>query len=344
MRFPIAFRILRDLRREKTFVFALFLQFFLILSIYVILGFTSIFFSPQTLLAEKIDVGVVGKTSLTPFINSSRYANVVVFEDPNEAVVTFMEGDVDVVVVEESKSIPLNYTIYLPESKLQSTIILSVLKEQFELLEDYLRHSQVDADAIPLRQIRVVGRPRPGSDYLYELLYGLLIPYLLLVPVFLVGSLVIDLMCEEIERKTISLLLIASSLRRVYLEVLAAALVLIFVQLVIWMGFLRFQGVVIANTEFILLYLLVLSSLIFLLGMLLSVTLKIKSRAQLIYSIAVMGVSASSGLSSLNPVSVISRLSLGVEGVDWLSFLVLLPFIFAVYILLVRRRVAEDII
>ena len=345
MKFPVAKKMRKDLMREKTFIFAVFLELLLILSIYVILGFSSLFFAPESLLVNKVDIGVIGRNGFTEYLNGSRYANVVVYEDSNEALVSFKDDLIDAVIVEDSDALPKNFTIYLPDSQIQSTIILALLKDRFEAYEDAIRHEEIpDAKSIPLNKISLVGRERKGSDYTFELLYGLLIPFLLLLPVFLLGSLVIDNMCEEIERKTMNLLLIASSFRRIFTEVVLATLVILFVQLLIWYGFLRIQGIVIFNYWIIIGYTLLFMVFMALAGVFLSVTLKTKTKAQLIFSLIVMGISVTESATPLNPVNVISRLSLGIENVGPLPFIMLVLPSIALYFLLVRKKTTEEIV
>jgi ABC-2 type transport system permease protein len=343
MKLPIVRKMRKDLLREKTFVFAIFLELLLILSIYVVLGFSSLFFAPENLLNQKLDIGVIGRTGFTPYLNVSRYANVLVYEDAEEAVISFEQGILDAVVVENSRGIPKNYTIYLPDSQIQSTIILALLKDRFELYEDSLRVEQIDANAIPLNNIILVGREIKGADYSFELLYGLLIPFLLLLPAFLIGSLVIDNISEEIERKTMNLLLIATSFKRIVAEIVLATSIMLVAQILIWFVFLRLQGIAVANYFELVVYVLLFTVLVVLVGILLAVTLKTKARAQLIYSLLVMGVSVTLNATPLNPVNVISRLSLGIERVGLEPYLILIALIFAVYLFLAGKKTTEEL-
>jgi ABC-2 type transport system permease protein len=343
MKFPIAKKMRKDLLREKTFVFAILLELLLILSIYVVLGFSSLFFAPENLLSQKVDIGVIGRTGFTPYLNGSRYANVLIYEDAEEAVISFEQGILDAVVVENSKEIPKNYTIYLPDSQIQSTIILALLKDRFELYEDTIRREQIDANAIPLDKITLVGREVKGADYSFELLYGLLIPFLLLLPAFLIGSLVIDNLSEEIERKTMNLLLIATSFKRIVAEIVLATSIMLIAQVLMWFGFLRLQGIAMANYLEIVVYVLLFTVLVVLVGVLLAVTLKTKTKAQLIYSLFVMGISVSLNATPLNPVNVISRLSLGLESVGFAPYMILVALIIVVYVFLAGKKTTEEL-
>jgi ABC-2 type transport system permease protein len=345
MKFPVVKKMRKDLLREKTFVFAILLELLLILSIYVVLGFSSLFFAPENLLNlnEKKDIGVIGRTGFTPYLNGSRYVNLVVYEDAEEAVISFEQGILDAVVVENSKGVPKNYTIYLPDSQIQSTIILSILKDRFELYEDTLRREKIDANAVPLDKITLVGREIKGADYSFELLYGLLIPFLLLLPAFLIGSLVIDNISEEIERKTMNLLLIATSFKRIVAEVVLATIIMLLAQILVWFGFLRLQGIVIANYFGLAIYLVLFTVLVVLVGVLLAVTLKTKTKAQLIYSLMVMGISVTLNATPLNPVNVISRLSLGLESVGFAPYLILVGLIIVVYLFLAGKKTTEEL-
>jgi ABC-2 type transport system permease protein len=280
------------------------MQVFLIASIILILSFTAIFFSPESLIADRLVIGTINFENDLLFVPDKKlrlvnYDNIGI----NDAINDIRQGKIDSLLILEHQD-PFIFKIYLPESEVQSSLILSYLKERFEILENKILQQNVNV--INIDNIRVVGTRNKGSDYIYEILYSFLIPFLFLVPIFLVGSLIIDIVTQEIESKTIMIIATAINLKRYFNEVILAGILMSFLQIIIWTILIQLRGLNINNIPLLMIYLTLFSFFICSSALLISIKFKSKSRSQLIYSILIMLISVSIGLSYLNPVAFIS--------------------------------------
>lgn len=93
-------------------------------------------------------------------------------------------------------------TLVLPEGDLRTTLTLSQVKKA---LESYERGLRSDNDArLAFDPIYVDNDAKAGS---FSFVYSLLIPLLIFLPVILAGALCADSITEEVQRKTLPLLL-----------------------------------------------------------------------------------------------------------------------------------------
>lgn len=343
IKLPIMYKIMKDLMREKTFVFALLLQILLILSITIVLGFTSLFFSPESLIVNNINIGTIDVGNFNELLIEEKNIKLKTYSSLEEGLLDFEKGDIDSVIFREG-DLPYKFTIYVPESEIQSSIILALLKEKFENYEDHLRHRTLETDAIPLNMVDIVGVRGKGSEYIFEILYGFLIPFIFLVPIFLVGSLVIDTLTQEIEQKTIHILFTATESSRIYFEILLGGIFLALIQSLLWLFLIYLRGITISNPIGILLYIILITSLFVLLAILISISLKIKMRAQLVYSLVVILISVTSNIISFNPVNVISKMIIGIQSIGVLSYIVPLFLIFLIIFILTKYNFSEKLI
>lgn len=96
----------------------------------------------------------------------------------------------------------VNLTLVLPDGNLRTTLTLVQVKEVLESYERDLREER--AGRIAFDPIYVEETAKGGS---YAFVYSLLIPLLVFLPVVLAGALCADSLTEEVQRKTIPLLL-----------------------------------------------------------------------------------------------------------------------------------------
>ncbi|MGM5485094.1 MAG: ABC transporter permease [Nanobdellota archaeon] len=334
---PVLRKIMNDLLKEKTFVFVLLLQVFLVLSMTVILNFTGVFFNPESMIEDEVNIGVIGKGAFSEYLAGEK-TSITYYTSQTEALDEFREGKTDAVVDEVRGPIPSVLKLYLPESKLKSSVVMSVMKERLESFEDERRNQLFDEPSIRLSQVSVNGGRSKGSEHIFEVLYGFLIPFLFLVPIFLIGSLIIDNVSEEIESGTMSLLLTATSLRRFILETVAAALIITFLQVFLWLILITVKGILVSEVLLMLSYILVFSLFIFAVASSLSLFLRNKTRTQLVYSIIVMFISITPGLFFFNPVNVLSKSAIGVEMPSLISFLIPLALAGALFYIMPRKN------
>ena len=97
---------------------------------------------------------------------------------------------------------PVALTIVLPEGDLRTTLTLTQVKKALEAYERDLREAR--SDRIAFEPVYLEHDARGGS---YAFVYSLLVPLLVFLPVVLAGALCADSITEEVQRKTLPLLL-----------------------------------------------------------------------------------------------------------------------------------------
>lgn len=98
----------------------------------------------------------------------------------------------------------VNVTLVLPEGDLRTTITLVQVKDALESYERGLREQR--QDRLGFEPVYVDNDAKAGS---FAFVYSLLIPLLVFLPVVLAGALCADSITEEVQRKTLPLLLVS---------------------------------------------------------------------------------------------------------------------------------------
>ena len=96
----------------------------------------------------------------------------------------------------------VNLTIVLPEGDIRTTLTLTQVKRGLEGYERVLRDER--DERIAFEPVYVDNDAKAGS---YAFVYSLLVPLLVFLPVILAGALCADSITEEVQRKTLPLLL-----------------------------------------------------------------------------------------------------------------------------------------
>jgi len=135
-----------------------------------------------------------------------------IIESPNgtEALTLFRRGGVDGALFLQPLSInasdgsltPATVSVILPEADLRTTLTLTQVKAALEAYERDLR-TRHEARLV-FEPIYVQNDAKAGS---YAFVYSLLIPLLVFLPVVLSGALCADSLTEEVQRKTLPMLL-----------------------------------------------------------------------------------------------------------------------------------------
>ena len=97
---------------------------------------------------------------------------------------------------------PANLTLVLPEGDIRTTLTISQVKKALESYERTLRQER--SDRLQFEPLHVEREARAGS---FGFVYSLLIPLLVFLPVVLSGALCADSITEEVQRKTLPILL-----------------------------------------------------------------------------------------------------------------------------------------
>ena len=135
--------------------------------------------------------------------------HVVAGDDENATWTLFTSHKADAAVflrhrdsTNDSTFQPLNLTVVLPEADIRTTLTLVQVKNGLETYERDLRAAH--QPELQFHPLYVDNAPKAGS---YSFVYSLLIPLLVFLPVVLSGALCADSLTEEVQRKTLPLLL-----------------------------------------------------------------------------------------------------------------------------------------
>lgn len=307
--FILAKRELKSIKKEKTIMLAILIQFFIAsFSSVILIGIMS-FYDPASIgenTRVTIKVGVVGDTTSKMMdLLEARNLKVTAFADVDKAEEAFRSGQVDTVMfIPDGDQGVSEMTLILPEADTSKTLILMVLSDPLKKYENHLRA----ANGVQLYYDRVEGKPYTN----YEFLYSVIIPILMLFPAFIAGSIVVDTMSEEIENKTLDTLWSAPvSLNAIFSSKVFAAIVTAIVQCLLWAVLLRFNSFAIQNLGLVLLFSIIIAAAIAFAAALIALYFKDRERAQFVFSTALLITVGLSYFLDPSPFSLIARLSVG---------------------------------
>jgi ABC-type transport system involved in multi-copper enzyme maturation permease subunit len=313
---------LRSLLSEKTLILAIIIQLMIAsFSSLLVIGLAS-FFDPSALDkydAPRAKIGIVGGGDLKQFIEKSQVIPRY-YTDLPHALDSFNRNRIDAVLVVPAVSTGgseiIQLVLYLPKSDIKGTLVTLQLKKPLEDFETYVR--DVRSPRIGFEPIRlyVDDVPKKTSTY-FEFIYGILIPLLVFTPVFISGGLVIDMITEEYERKTMDLLLVspASFLEIIYGKMITAVMI-VPMQAFLWLALLRLNHIEVHNTWLILLLAGIIAGVIVLIGAIVAVKYKERIISQYIYSLILILLFMGGYLFADSPFNLVTRLSCGAAGSD----------------------------
>ncbi|MEE8470149.1 MAG: ABC transporter permease [Dehalococcoidia bacterium] len=339
--FVLLKRELKSIKKEKTIMIAILIQFLIAsFSSIILIGVMS-FYDPTTIGQNTritIKVGVVGDTS-SPMVGllEDRNLEVTPFSDVTDAEKAFQSGDVDTVMfIPESNTGVTDMKLILPEADTPKTLILMVLNEPLKKYENLLR----EANNVQLNYKDVEGKPHAN----YEFLYSLIIPVLMLFPAFIAGSIVVDTISEEIENKTLDTLWSAPvSLNVIFSSKITAAVVTAGIQCILWTILLRLNNFSIQNVGPVLLLSLIIAASISVGAAIIALYFKDRERAQFVYSIVLLTVTGLSYFLNPSPFNIITRLAVGdyyVGASEVVPYLIPLFALGGIFLFVSKRLVA----
>lgn len=312
MNLPILERVLRDLFKKKTVVFIIFLQLFLVLSLGVVLKNINVLFEPKNVLVRPLPVGVVGSPLVAERIDNERAIFIHHYSNRELAHAAFLEGKIDAYLIEDTSRLPHILEIVVPKNDIRASILLSIMKPHLEMYEDVLRKQHApQKEAIALSSIRLNRFPDASATKIFEILYAIVVPFFLLLPGILLSSMIIDILIEDIDKKTIPLVLMRISASRYISELGIGVVVFTLIQVLLWMGLLALRKVILLGVWQILLLSILWSVIFFLLAALTSLLFPNKTKSQLIYSFLMIFLFSSLGVSEFHPLRLITSFALG---------------------------------
>jgi ABC-2 type transport system permease protein len=337
-------RELKAVRKEKTIMFAILIQFFIASCSSILLTGLMAFYDPDSIGYNSnisIRVGVIGdyQNEFRPFLRE-RNITVVRFNDTDRAEFAFKSGYIEsIVYLPAPESGIVNMKLVLPEMDARATVALMILKGPLQQYENHLRKQQ----GIQLRYDDIKGKPSAT----YEFLYTIIIPVLMFFPAFVAGSMVIDNVSEEIENKTLATLLSAPvSLNHVFGSKIVASIVIAIIQCLLWVLLLQLNNFTIQNIIPVLIFAIVIAGILSLAAGLVSTLFRDRERSQFIYSIVIVIAAGLSFLFEPSPTGMVARLATGdplINMGQMLSYLGVLLVLGIIFFRVLNKTIAKAV-
>jgi ABC-type Na+ efflux pump permease subunit len=329
--------------RERTFVSIILLQLFVASLASIITIGMLVLYNPTFLTANQAKVGLVGSAPVLAGILKPEKR----YERLDEAFEDFYAGKIDAIVYLPKENTSENFiTVYLPKEEVVAIAATSYLREKLIEYEARLRSMSGIPGKIPIKiyspEMREIEEPN-GISSSFKFIYMVLIPLLVITTALSAGGLFIDLISEEIESRTAHVLL-SSPLRpwEIIVGKVAAALVLSAILTPVWLGLLMINGIDIANPELVLVLTLSISSIFVAVACFSSLSGD-RERAQLVFSLAIVGLLPLFYISPFMPSGLIARISAGsyFSGQEITLYVAISAFLLILGVKILEMRVRE---
>ena len=316
---------------EKTLILAMIIQLLIAsFSSLLVIGLAS-FFDPSALNKydmERGKIGVVGDGELRQFLRDS-HIHPRYYKDLEPALTDFNNNRIDAVLVipptVSSGSEIVQLKLYLPASDIRGTLVTLQLKKPLEEFESYVR--DIRAPRIGYEPLRLyVDEILKKTSTYFEFIYGILIPLLVFTPIFISGGLIIDMVTEEYERKTIDLLEVAPmSFSEILSGKMLVAVLIVPMQALLWLALVGLNRIAVHNIPVIMLVITVIAVDIVILGAIIAVKYRDRTLSQYLYSLILIFLFLGAYLIADSPFNLVTRLSSGAAG-GWEAFVSIAPY------------------
>ena len=208
----IAKKDIRKIVREKAFIFVIFSEF-LVLSLSVVFAttITSVLSPSEMAIPSNIRVAVVGDSDFYEFLSEAGFA--AERQDIFDAMINYNNNFYAAVIVAynfsgiyEKKDL-VRISIYMPED-MRSFIVLSNIKKKLKELESDVREERITYTDAEIFEVVVIEKSDKKTVPI-DIIYGILLPLLIISIAVMSGNLVINLVVNEIENKTYDTLISA---------------------------------------------------------------------------------------------------------------------------------------
>ena len=144
----------------------------------------------------------------------------------------------------------------------------------------------------------------------FEFIFGILIPLLVFTPVFISGGLIIDMLTEEYERKTMDLLLVTPvSFSQIVNGKMITAIIIVPAQAFLWLLLVRLNGVsCLQHWIHILLLSGIIAAIVVIIGAIIAVKYKKRMISQYLYSLVLILMFLAGYLFTNSPFNLVTRL------------------------------------
>lgn len=323
----IAKKELRGLSQERTILLAILLQVFIaVFSSFLMVGLASLY-DPSAIsrtVTVEYAIGYAGNES--PLLDRLEAAQGLAVYRMNlsVAVQALRERRLSAVIhvpdTSPGGTEPVKLTLYTLQNDITASVLNVRLKGVFEAYEAELRElraERLENRPLPLRV------PAPRGGEFFEFVYGLLVPLLVLMPAIIASALIIDLVTEEYQQRTLETLLATPvTFTEALWGKIAACLLLVPLQAGAWLVLLALNGIRVAAPVGIVLHATAASAVLVLLGALVSLHYRERTSAQFVFSTGLVVVMLLALAVPANPLNLIARLSVGSAGPDhWVVLL-----------------------
>ncbi len=300
----IALKDLRSIKREKTILIVICLLFFVAsFSSLVVIGLT-LLYSPMGYSEAK--VGLVGDAPIfSSVVHPIHYSSIEL------ALKDLIDGKIDAVVVFNENISGTNYiTVYLPREDIKAIKATLYLRKKLMEYQDALRKLR----GIPTLNLKVYEDGKEievpeGYSLHFRFIYVMLIPLLTITTAIVVSAFLIDSICEEVETKTLDVLLSAVELDDVIAGKVLATLLLSIALTVFWIIMLMLNRIVIYNPALVFLIAISVSLMMSAISLTVSAFMLNRERSQLVFSIVVISIIMLMFSTSSSPIALLVRVA-----------------------------------
>lgn len=285
----VAGKDLRDILRERSILASLTVQLFVAgFSAFLSVGLTGLYDPSSVDAFPQAEVGYAGPGGFDNYLRQAPNLDVTPIE-ADAGLRAFRDGRISVLIEEshpDGPDGPRSVTLLMADGTLQTTLLITQLKG---LLQDYEHDLRVDRQDRLDQDVLRVQAPDGGRAASYAFVYGTLLPLLVLTPIFLSGAIAGDAFVHEVQTKTL-LLLRASplSVTSMLAGKLLVPVVLAPVQVALWVGLLRLNGIVVHHLAVLLALALLLAILLASIGIALAAWVRKEGQVQAAYALVVL--------------------------------------------------------
>lgn len=265
-------------------------------------------YDPGAVEAE-IEVGAVGDEAdrLVEVASDVDSITVTTYEDLSIAQGAFSQYEIEAIALVEQRDGVIEVSIVAPSGSLERTVIVVQIRSLLEALE---RDERTNRQQFLTTELVSLPPAVSASPY-FGFTYAILIPILVLLPVFLAGAVVVDSIVEELEHGTLEILRVTpTSLFDIVSGKAGLHAGLVPAQVGLWIVLLEVNGFIISNPIVILLFSITLGIIVVILATVVALSIQRRSRAQLTYSFSVLTILTAAAILPEHPATTIARLSI----------------------------------
>lgn len=290
---------------------ALILQLFIAaFSSFLLVGLVSLYDPAQAESRLDSRVAYVGPGDFSRHLQNESASFSVRPMAQEAAMEAFRAGRLDAVIEElyDTADGPRTINLLFPQGELRTTLLVTLIKDHLKTYERQLREER---SAEIQTEVVVLDVPFEESPY-FSFSYALLVPLLLIVPVFLSGAIAADSVTQEIQTRTLDLLRASpAGASGIFLGKVIAPVALAPAQGILWIVLLGLNGIPIQNPFWILLLSTSLSLLFVTGAVFFGLALRKPGDAQVAYSLIVLLLFGATYLLPQPTLATFARLAVG---------------------------------